>query len=403
MGVSKNVLRVAPGVESARPAFRGKARPAYVSEKNVYEAALDRIRWLYDEFDGRISVSTSGGKDSTVVMELALMVAKEKGCLPLDVMWLDQECEYAATVNYMRGLHARPELSLRWYQIPFRLYNSTNHDYPWLNVWGEGEEWVRPKEPYSIHVNDFLDRKGEPISRFKDLLQAINARQGGVNLTGMRTEESPARRLALTTNPTYKWATWGSMGKPLPDGGVSHYLMHPIYDWSFKDIWKAIYDHGWAYNTHYDVQFQYGVPVRNMRVSNYHHETALSALLYLQEAEPETWEAATKRLHGINTYSHIGKESVPEELPYMFRDWEEYLFHLIDNLCDKEEYRETYRAMYEKVRRLTPENWKDDMCKRVARAVVNNDLYGTTIDMFLIGVRGSNPSKGLNGEKVPSS
>lgn len=54
-------------------------------ENNVFEEALERIRYIYDEFDDVI-VSMSGGKDSTVCFNLALMVAKEKNRLPLKVL-----------------------------------------------------------------------------------------------------------------------------------------------------------------------------------------------------------------------------------------------------------------------------------------------------------------------------
>ena len=42
--------------------------------KNVYEAAKERIRFVYEEFKNVI-VNFSGGKDSTTVLHLALEVA----------------------------------------------------------------------------------------------------------------------------------------------------------------------------------------------------------------------------------------------------------------------------------------------------------------------------------------
>jgi hypothetical protein len=73
-------------LNDARPLITGPARPKYVmAGLNVFDAALDRIRWLFDEFDNQVMVCNSGGKDSTVVLELALMVAKERACLPLHV------------------------------------------------------------------------------------------------------------------------------------------------------------------------------------------------------------------------------------------------------------------------------------------------------------------------------
>jgi len=387
MGVSKAIPRVPNGVLGERPLFTGKARPHYLStpDRTVFEASMDRVRWLFDEFDGQVSVSTSGGKDSTVVLELALAVAREKDCLPVKVVWLDQECEFQATADYQRSVADRPEVDFHWYQVPFRLFNSTNHDNPWLNVWGEGEEWVREKEEDSIHDHEFYVGTGKrrrKVDRFKELLTAINEEMGGAHLTGLRSEESPARRISLGTNPGYKWVTWSSGGRD-----KNHYLFHPVYDWTFRDVWKAIHDNGWAYNSHYDHQFQYGVPVRNMRVSNYHHETALESLQYLQEVEPETWDKATKRLAGLNTQSHIGKNLLPDSLPYMFSSWHEYLVHLIETLSADDDQKQTWYAMYSKVLVNTPKFWSEDMAKKVAKAVVNNDLYGTTIDMFLIDAR----------------
>src|SRR5690606_30974765 len=101
-------------------------------------------------------------------------------------------------------------------------------------------------------------------------------------LTGMRGEESPARRITMLSNPMYKWLTYSSGGNP-------YFMFSPIFDWTFRDVWKAIHDKGWKYNDHYNTMFRYGVPIRKMRVSNYTHESALPSLRYLQEAEPETW------------------------------------------------------------------------------------------------------------------
>ena len=57
---------------------------------DVLVAAKKRIRWVFEEFE-HVAVNTSGGKDSTVVLELSLQVAEEMGRLPLKVMFVDQE------------------------------------------------------------------------------------------------------------------------------------------------------------------------------------------------------------------------------------------------------------------------------------------------------------------------
>lgn len=87
-------------------------------ETNVFDEALNRIRMLYDYHDDVI-VSMSGGKDSTVLFRLALMVAKERNRLPLKILWLDQEAEWQATVDYMDSIMRLPEVKPYWFQIPF--------------------------------------------------------------------------------------------------------------------------------------------------------------------------------------------------------------------------------------------------------------------------------------------
>lgn len=368
-----------------------KAAPLVHAGGNVYDAARGRMRWLFEEFEGNICVGTSGGKDSTVVAELAIETARELGCLPVKMWWLDQECEYESTVRYQRWMADRPETDFRWYQVPFKLFNAANHDSHWLNVWGEGEEWVRDKEPDSIHTNDFWVGRGEKRhleERFKPVLNQIGMRvaEGGAVLSGLRAEESPARRLTLTTKPYYKWATWSAGGT----GNADHpdfYRFSPIYDWTYIDVWKAIEMNGWRYNDFYDQLFRYGGTVHQMRVSNYHHETATNALHYLQEIEPDTWEAATKRLAGLAAYTHqtaAEMRIVRNGLPYMFASWYEYFCHLVNTLIPDEASREKFHAQYRRVKDSLPGMKEREVSMMMCRSVVANDVFGTKADNFVV-------------------
>jgi len=78
---------------------------------DVFEAALARIRWVFDEFGRNVVVAFSGGKDSTCVLNLAHIVATERNELPLKVMWIDQEAEWQAVVDYARTALHRPGTS----------------------------------------------------------------------------------------------------------------------------------------------------------------------------------------------------------------------------------------------------------------------------------------------------
>lgn len=308
---------------------------------NVLDDARKRVRWVFDEFPD-VVVCMSGGKDSTIVLELALEENRRRGGKPLKVMFLDQEAEWRSTVEYVRRVMSRPDVEPWWFQMPLRLSNATSHFKHWLNCWHDGEEWMREREPNAITQNVY------GTTSFLDLFDAILAYHFPETkccyLAGVRAEESPTRRLGLTHYASYKWATWGRK----IDVRRQHFNLYPIYDWSYRDVWKAIHDHGWDYNVIYDEQYRKGLPITKMRVSNLHHETAIEALYYLQEIETDTWNALCKRLPGINTAKHMTGESMrcPKTLPWMFANWREYRDHLLKHLPCNDEIREKFAQRF---------------------------------------------------------
>lgn len=339
---------------------------------NVYDKALQRIRWVFDEFP-TVIVNQSGGKDSTVILELAMIVARDLGRLPLKVRWLDQECEFDATVAYMTTVMERDDVEPLWYQIPFRLLNATSGTARWLNVWGPGEQWVREKHPLSIKENVY------DCDRFARLFDAITKHDHPNDkvavLTGVRAEESPGRFKGLTSHATYKWATWGSKVTP-----NQHIIFHPLYDWSYIDVWKSIHDHDWEYNEHYDHMYQYGVPIRNMRVSNYHHETSIHALFYLQEIEPDTYQAAVNRISGLDTAGKLGRRSFfPKELPYMFTSWRDYRDHLLENLIEDPALKAWLAKEFTTMETVYPHEVGDGMWRVQVQSILTNDVDGTLL------------------------
>lgn len=309
----------------------------YNPKINVFTAALQRINYLFDEFDD-IIVSTSGGKDSTVILELTLRVARERGRLPLKVMFLDQEAEYTKTVEYMRRIMYRADVEPLWFQIPFRIFNATSKYKEWLDCWGEGQKWIREKEPIAITENKY------GTDRFAALFTAINKKhfpkeRRVVYLSGVRCEESPARLMVLTSASTYKWITWG---KKLGNKNTDRFTFYPIYDWTFQDVWKAIRDNHWDYNEVYNDLYRIGTPVKDMRVSNLNHETAVQSLYRLQEIDAPLYNAMTARLQGVDATVKFGLDDFfvnQHELPFMFRSWMEYRDYLLEHLIINPDYR----------------------------------------------------------------
>ena len=97
-------------------------------QQNVFDAALDRIRHIFDLFGDNIAVAFSGGKDSTVIMNMARMVAEERGQLPLKVIFVDQEAEWSMTIDHAREVRDNPDYDLRWYQVPIDIPNNAGGD-----------------------------------------------------------------------------------------------------------------------------------------------------------------------------------------------------------------------------------------------------------------------------------
>ncbi len=337
---------------------------------NVYDAAIERIRWLFGEFEN-IVVAFSGGKDSTVVFNLTMQVARELGRLPLTVMWIDQEAEWQATADQAQLVMRDPDVNPRWFQIPMKLFNATSKDEHWLQCWADEDEhrWMRPREADSVHENIY------GTDRFTKLFDAIIAKdyagQSTCLIGGVRCEESPARTVGLTHMPTHKWATWG---KRLTKG-ENHVAMYPIYDWSYTDVWTAIHKNGWPYNTIYDTQYAYGVPLNDMRVSNVHHETAVSHLFYIQEAEPETYAKLTQRIAGIDMAGKLGEDDFfGRDLPFMFSGWREYRDFLLDKLIEEPEWKAKFAKAFTRQEGIYVDMIGiDRLCKLHITSILTND------------------------------
>ena len=348
-------------------------------KQNVYDAALDRMRWLFDEFPNVI-VGVSGGKDSTVVYNLALIVAREKNRLPLKCLFLDQEAEWQATIDTIRDIMENPEVEPYWFQMPLKLFNATSTTEHWLMCWDAKDEsrWMRPRESYSKHENVY------GTDRFAELFSAIIKKEfAGIKtcyVAGMRTEESPTRAMALTHDLTYKHVTWGSrLNKP-----EEHYTFYPIYDWSYMDVWKSIFDNDWYYNKIYDAQYNHGIPLPNMRVSNVHHETAVGTLFYMQEIEGETYQRLTQRIAGIDMAGKMGKHDYfPRQLPFMFPNWVEYRDFLLEKLITNEDWKKNFKKVFAKHDEIYGAAMGEKLWKEHINAILTNDWEQVKLGNFV--------------------
>jgi len=289
-------------------------------DENVLDAARRRVSWIFDQFD-RVSVSISSGKDSTVLAHLASQEADRRG-RTVEFFFLDQEAEYDATIQQVRKMMAWPAVVPRWYQVPIRMTNATSYQECFLNAWHEGEKWMRPKEPESIHEAVGAPDRFYPFFRWHEEQNA-----GSAVLIGLRAEEVTRYR-AVTENAAIAGIPWSSRGS-----GVTKF--YPIYDWAFEDIWLYFSKENVPYNRVYDWLWMKGRRIPEMRVSNLIHEVSFECLELLQEFEPATYAALVERLGGVSVAARYAKESTvfqTHKKPKAFPTWMAYRDFLLTTI-----------------------------------------------------------------------
>lgn len=307
--------------------------------KTTLEAARERISMLFDNFK-RINVSISSGKDSTVLFHLALQEAQKRG-RTITAFFLDQEAEYQASIELIRLMMNMPNVEPMWYQVPLYMTNATSTSDYFLYAWGEGEKWMRPKEPNSVHSFDGPN----PPQRFYEFFPWYEKQDTDTAyLVGLRAEESITRYRAVTKRPGWNGLRWSTL-----DGDVKKF--YPIYDWTVYDIWKFIYDHNLPYNKIYDLMHQANYSLyKGMRVSNLIHEKSYKCLIDLPRFEPETYNALCERISGIATAARYASEKLVfsnKQLPAHYKSWQEFRDFLLDNMPNSE-HQQRFRARFAK-------------------------------------------------------
>ncbi|MGV9198098.1 MAG: DUF3440 domain-containing protein [Promethearchaeia archaeon] len=276
--------------------------PKQYLDKNVYEAAKERYRLIFQEFE-KVYFSFSGGKDSSIMIHLALEVAEEFETDTLDVLFVDLEGNYQATIEHVEEILGRKDINGYWICLPLNLRNAVSMYQPQWVCWDpeEREDWIRPLPDYDCVISDqkyfdffrfgmefedFVVDFGEWFSRGKKTACCI----------AIRSDESLNRFRTIANKRKVKY-----QGKRWTTKVSEHvYNCYPIYDWHVKDIWTAVGKFNWSYNKIYDHMYKQGRSLHQMRLCQPYGDDQRKGLDLFHECEPETWSKVVTRVSGAN-------------------------------------------------------------------------------------------------------
>lgn len=310
----------------------------YLSQ-NVFDAAHDRLRYIFAHFP-KVYVAFSGGKDSGVLLNMALQVANEVGRLPLDVLVVDLEAQYDHTVQFVQRMANRPDVRFHWICLPIKLRNAVSQYQPHWLCWDTDNKdcWVRslPDHPGVISDPATLPffRKGMEFEEF--IIEYGNWFSGGVptaTLVGIRSDESLNRYRTIkhATKSTFEGKQWSTQHTP------QLYAFYPMYDWHTKDIWRANGKCGWDYNHIYDLMYLADVPLSKQRLCQPFGDDQRQGLYLFKILEPDTWAKIVGRVAGANfgnRYSEYNKTALGDfrvNLPAGYT-YETYSKFLLDTM-----------------------------------------------------------------------
>ncbi|MEX1447574.1 DUF3440 domain-containing protein [Enterococcus sp. C76] len=358
-----------------------------ILRKNVYELVKERLNYIFTKFDN-IIVAFFGGKDSGLLLELVYQYYTENKCeRKVSVYHIDYEGGYEHTLNYVKRCMGKYS-EFDYYHICLPLSASCGismYHSSWI-PWNPEEEniWVNVLPYQSINLKNhefsfFKFGMKDYIfqQKFSKWLHEKNKAKLTAVLIGIRAQESLNRYHTVTRKNTFTMFGEISYSKRVYHNIFNFY---PLYDWKIEDIWTAYGKFEWDYNKLYDLYYQAGVSLREMRVANPFHDCGVHALKLYREIEPCTWGKLLGRVNGANFAAIYGGTKAVGYRQVLLPNghtWKSYVNFLLQTLpCH-------IRAIYLKKFNSSKEYWLNKGGALPLSVVV--ELEKTTIDFQNLG------------------
>ncbi|WP_198033934.1 phosphoadenosine phosphosulfate reductase [Marinilactibacillus sp. 15R] len=374
-------------------------------EKNVLDSALERIEWAFNHFDS-VYFSFSGGKDSSVMIQLANIVAKRLD-KEFDVLYIDFEAQFKATIDHIYELKELSNIR-EFYHIalPMSLRNAVTQLQPKWICWDENDKqkWIRDLPVDSINMNnnpfEFFYKGMEFEEFIIHFARWYSDKHGHTGAgIGIRSQESLNRWRTIASNKkkTIEGNQWTTIIKDRTKE-LDAANFYPIYDWVTEDVWGAVSKLDLSYNQVYEMMYKNGLALNEQRLCQPFGDDQRNGLDQYMALEYETWEKLLERVNGVNfgniyaRTSALGniKTNKPEHL-----NWEQYAIFLLESigLYNSElmdhyiEKIDKFIAFYEKNEGIKLADIPDAADKkqesqkkviswrRIARAIERNDFY----------------------------
>lgn len=324
---------------------------------NVLQAADKRLELIFKDFD-HVLVAFSCGKDSGVLLSLAYRYAKEHDLLhKLAFYYEDYEAGYKYTSEYAERVFRDLKVERKfWLCLPISAACSVSMYEPRWIPWDPDKKdiWVRPMPvgEYVVHQDNCPYPFVKGTKGFDARIQFsewFSSRYGNTAvLIGLRAQESLTRR-AIFTSQHRRFMHKGLVySKKLQDNLCNFY---PLYDWQTEDIWRCNARFGFDYNKIYDLYYQAGLNVDQMRVASPFHQSGQNDLKLYRVIDPHGWGKMVGRVNGCNFggiyggTSAMGWKKITKPAHFTWKQYAEFLISTLPEVVKKNFLKHLTRLM----------------------------------------------------------